>query len=256
MDASNQVVVQASRASSPSAAILVVDDDLAILEGLTVLLTQDGYRVSSAATGNQALALLSPALQLVVLDVMLPDINGYLLCRHIRQQTACYIPILMLSARAELADKVIGLELGADDYLTKPFEPSELRARVRALLRFAEQCRSNVRLEEQPLTYGSIELWPLQHCVKVHGQALDLTPKEWCLLELFMRHPGQVFGRETLLRHIWGYDFLGDSRTVDVHVQRLRAKLETAALDMQYIQTVRGFGYGFSSLAEKQRGSV
>jgi DNA-binding response OmpR family regulator len=229
--------------------ILIVDDDPAILEGITILLTQDGYRVSSASSGKQALSLLSSAPQLVVLDVMLPDIDGHVLCRHIRQLTP-YIPILMLSARDELADKVIGLEFGADDYVTKPFEPRELRARVRAILRFAEQGAGGQLLEERPLLCGSIALWPAQHCVKVDDQAIDLTPKEWALLELFMRHPGQVFGRETLLRTIWGYDFLGDSRTVDVHVQRLRAKLEASAA--RYIQTVRGFGYCFTTAGEER----
>ena len=226
------------------ASILVVDDDPAVRSGVTALLEQAGYCTRSAATGAQALALLAQPTQLVVLDVVLPDIDGLTLCRHIRTLTP-YVPILMLSARDELTAKVLGLELGADEYVTKPFAPRELLARVRAMLRFAGQRAGGQHPEEQALVWGPIALWPAEHRAELNGQPLDLAPKEWALLELFLRHPGQVFGRETLLRRVWGYAFLGDSRTVDVHVQRLRARLASHPAAARCIQTVRGFGYRF-----------
>lgn len=230
-----------------AARILVVDDDPAVLVGVTGMLTQAGYPTESAATGTEALSLLTHPTHLVVLDVMLPDIDGHTLCRHIRQLPD-YIPILMLSARDELTDKVLGLELGADEYVTKPFEPRELLARVRAMLRFAEQWQPGIKEpgEEQPLVLEPLKLWRVQHRVEVNGEPLDLTPTEWALVELFMHHPGQVFGRETLLRHIWNSDFQGDSRTVDTHLQRLRAKIEANPATPRCIQTVRGFGYRFT----------
>src|SRR5262249_23610165 len=138
--------------------------------------------------------------------------------------------------------------LGADDYVTKPFEPRELLSRIRAMLRFAEQQQLMARSSgvEQPLVYGPLKFWRVKHQVEINGQPIELTPTEWALLELFMEHPGQVFGRETLLRRIWGADFLGDSRTVDTHMQRLRAKLELNSETPRLIQTVRGFGYRLS----------
>lgn len=226
--------------------ILIVDDDPAVLHGIATLLEQADYATQSAATGNQALTMLeqSPRPDLIILDVMLPEVDGFTVCRHIRQLPT-YIPIMMLSVRDHLTDKVMGLDLGADEYLTKPFVPHELLARVRAMLRFAERCSGHQPAQELPLICGPICLWRAEHRVEVHGQAVDLTPKEWTLLELFLAKPGQVLGRETLLRHVWGMGFLGDTRTVDVHVQRLRAKLEAHCAPPSCIQTVRGFGYRF-----------
>lgn len=226
--------------------ILIVDDDPAVLQGVAMLLEQAGFVTRSAATGAQTLDMLanSPLPSLVILDVMLPEIDGYTVCRHIRQLPS-YVPILMLSARDELTDKITGLELGADEYVTKPCEPRELIARVRAMLRFAGQQTSASPAAEVPLIGGPVCLWRAQHRVEVHGNEIELTPKEWAILVLFLEHPGQVFGRETLLRLVWGEAFLGDSRTVDVHVQRLRAKLEPEPGTPQCIQTVRGFGYRF-----------
>ncbi|GAB4202554.1 MAG: response regulator transcription factor [Roseiflexaceae bacterium] len=220
--------------------ILVVDDDPAVLDGVATLLEQAGYPAARAASAAQALAQLAgPAHpDLVVLDLMLPDGDGYTLCRHIRRLRP-YIPVLMLSARDETSDKVAGLELGADEYVTKPFEPRELLARVRAMLRFARQ-RVAAEGGELPLEHGPLRLWRAQHRVELEGQPLELTPKEWALLELLLEHPARVFGRETLLRRVWGDDFAGDTHTVDVHVQRLRAKLGPAAW---LVETVRGFGY-------------
>ncbi len=227
---------------APPPSILIVDDDQAIVQGVATLLEQAGFRARRAYSAAEARALLAQLPDLVVLDLSLPDADGLTVCQHIRQLTP-YIPILMLSARDEVSDKVLGLELGADEYVTKPFEPRELLARIRALLRFAEQRAGERRCEEQPLTCGPIVLWRAQHRVEVEGALVELTPREWALLELLMEHPGQVFGRETLLRRVWGTDFLGDSRVVDVHVQRLRAKLEVTPTTTQCIQTVRGFGY-------------
>lgn len=220
--------------------ILIIDDDPAVARGVATLLQQAGYTIRCAYTAAEAQRSLADPVQLVVLDIMLSDGDGFEICRSIRQRTP-YIPVLMLTARDELSDKVNGLELGADDYLTKPFEPRELLARIRAMLRFAEQRSADQA--SQPLMCGSITLWPKQHRVEIRNQPIDLTPREWSLLELLMQHPGQVFGRETLLRRVWGDDFYGDARVVDVHVQRLRAKLDVHSAAARSIQTVRGFGY-------------
>ncbi len=226
--------------------ILIVDDDPAILTGVTHLLMQAGYTTRTAATGQQALDSLAdtPYPALVILDIILPDLDGYTVCRRIRQ-LATYVPIMMLSVRDQLTDKVLGLELGADDYLTKPFAPAELVARVRALLRFAQQHMPPAPSGDTPCCYGSFQVWRSRHRVTVHGQEVDLTPTEWSLLEVFLDHPDRVLGRETLFQKVWGTDFLGDSRLVDMHVQRLRAKLEPDDTPVRAIQTVRGFGYRF-----------
>lgn len=220
--------------------ILVVDDEPAITSALATLLKQAGYEVTMAHSGSEALALLPSQPDLVILDIMMPGMDGYEVCRKIRQSLS-YLPILMLTAKDELRDKVFGLELGADAYLTKPFAPDELLAQIRALFRTVEQ---STRPGDDPLlACGLLKLWGEQHRVEVAGVEVELTPKEFELLRLFMRQPGRVFGRETLLRQVWGYDFTGDTRTVDVHIQRLRAKIETDPAQPQRICTVRGFGY-------------
>ncbi|HET9223914.1 MAG TPA: response regulator transcription factor [Roseiflexaceae bacterium] len=222
--------------------IMIVDDDAAVLQGIALLLEQAGYAVRSVASGERAIELLSapPPPALVILDVLMPGCDGFEVCRHIRALPA-YIPVLMLSARDEVTDKVLGLESGADDYLTKPFEPRELVAQVRALLRFKQHAAGQLG-DDPALVYGPLAMWPGAHHVEVRGRPVELAPKEWALLELFLRQPGKIFGRETLLRQVWGYDFAGDSRTVDVHIQRLRARLESHGAGA-LIQTVRGFGY-------------
>lgn len=227
--------------------ILVVDDDPAVLRGVGTLLEQSGYTVLCVASGAHAIHLLDSPLvpSLVILDVLMPLCDGFEVCRYLRQQPT-YIPILMLSARDDVIDKVLGLEIGADDYLTKPFAPRELLARVSALLRFKQRV-TECDDDEPRLVFGLITMWPASHRVEVNGHPVDLAPKEWALLELFLKHPDKVFGRETLLRQIWGYNFVGDSRTVDVHIQRLRAKLDEHAA-ASLIQTVRGFGYRFTSM--------
>ncbi len=219
--------------------ILLVDDEPKITSALLLLFERAGYEVMVANSGQQALTKLAEVPDLMVLDVMLPDVDGFSICRQVRRDSAVYLPILMLTARDTLPDRVTGLELGADVYLTKPFEPRELLAQVRALLRLAGKREDG----ERPLSCGSLALWPAQHRVCLADNELDLTPTEFTLLHLFMRHPGHVFGRETLLREVWGYDFLGDSRTVDVHIQRLRSKIEPSEDSPKLLLTVRGFGY-------------
>ncbi len=214
--------------------ILVVDDDPQIRETLKRYLTYEGYRVELAEDGRQALSSMAadPA-DLVVLDVGLPDMNGLEVCRRIRE--ADDVPIIMLTARGTLEDKVDGLDSGADDYITKPFEPEELSARVRALLRRKTP-------QSQALKFGQITLDPAARQVLVDDNQVDLSSKEFDLLELMMRHPRQVLTRETFYDRIWGYDFSGESNILEVYIRYLRAKLEPVGA-AKYIQTVRGVGY-------------
>lgn len=220
--------------------ILIVDDEPAVTHALHTLLTQAGYEVAVAHSGPQALQSLTPPPDLIILDVMLPEMDGYEVCRRLRAQPP-HIPIIMLTARSEPIDKLLGLELGADLYLTKPFAPPELLAHLKAMFRLLDAY--GARGEGLPLTCGPVALWDAQHRVEVDGCPIELTPKEYELLRLFLQHPGRAFGRETLLRQVWGYDFLGDSRTVDVHIQRLRAKIESDPAQPQLLCTVRGLGY-------------
>ncbi|MDW8325345.1 MAG: response regulator transcription factor [Anaerolineales bacterium] len=227
----------------PKKHILVVDDDYAVTQALRSLFVRSGYEISLAHSGWEALARLEHKPDLIILDLMLPGLDGYEVCRQIRSRKS-YIPILMLTAKDEVSDKIKGLELGADAYLVKPFEPRELAAQVQALFRMVEMAGAKSDAgAERPLTCGPIELWPEQHRVRVAGVDVELTPKEFELLHFLLRHPGQVLGRETLLREVWGHTFEGDSRTVDVHIQRLRSKIESDPAAPQLIQTVRGFGY-------------
>ncbi|GIK57577.1 MAG: DNA-binding response regulator [Chloroflexota bacterium] len=218
--------------------ILIVDDEEAITTAQKVLFQSAGYETAVAHSAQDAwqyLSLKKP--DLLVLDVMMPEIDGYEVCQRVRQQPE-YIPILMLTAKDESWEKVMGLELGADAYMTKPFEPGELLAQAKALLRLATQ-KNAPATEERPLTCGTLALWEQQCRVCVNEQEINLSPQEFKLLHFFLKHPEQVFGRETLLYQVWGYSYSGDTRTVDVHVQRLREKIAP----IQAIQTVRGFGY-------------
>ena len=238
---------------SATVPVLVVDDDPAIREGVALLLEQAGYHVSRAASAAEALDRLTkpPPPSLVILDVRMPETDGFAVCRRIRAMSP-YIPVLMLTACDTLIDKVTGLELGADDYIVKPFEPAELLARVRATLRFANQIAASA--ESAMLMSGPVRLDKAQHHAEVCGKTVALTSKEWALLELFVTYPRHVFGRETLLRRIWGDTYLGDSRAVDMLVKRLRAKIEANPEAPMHIQTVRGFGYRFVPGEEKSTG--
>ena len=218
--------------------ILVVDDEKHILELARLYLTREGYEVEGLGDGAQAVirfGQLKP--DLVILDIMLPGIDGLTICKEIRKLSQ--VPIIMLTARDEVTDKVVGLEVGADDYLTKPFHPQELVARAKALLRRA-------RLEtDQPklIRAGKLEVDLERHEVRLGAARVQLRPKEFDLLALLARHPGRVFQRSELLDLVWGYDFPGYTRTVDVHVQQVREKLAAAKIVDPSIQTVWGVGY-------------
>ncbi len=233
--------------------ILIVDDEEAIARALHALLAQAGYAITIAHSGSEALTRLSSdSHDLIILDIMLPDIDGYEVCRRVRQSSD-YIPILMLTARDEPLDKLLGLETGADLYLTKPFDPRELLAHIKAIFRLLDRLSDSRKpYEEIPLMCGPLVLWDTQHRVELAGQVIELAPKEYELLRLFMRHPGRAFGREMLLREAWGYDFSGDSRTVDVHVQRLRAKIESDPSRPRLLRTLRGFGYQLTTPTEEE----
>lgn len=220
--------------------ILVVDDEPSITTALSGILGQVGYQVAIAHSGAETLARLQEPFDLLILDLMLPDIDGYAICRQARELVS-YLPILMLTARDAQWEKVMGLELGADAYMTKPFEPGELVAQVKAILRLVTQ--TNGTLTGQPLTCGSLSLWVDQRRVEVEGMTVELTAKEFDLLRFLMQQPGRAFGRQTLLRQVWDYTFPDDSRTVDVHIQRLRAKIEPDPTQPELIRTIRGFGY-------------
>ncbi|GAA6623722.1 response regulator transcription factor [Scytonema sp. NUACC26] len=229
--------------------ILIVEDEELIREMIVLALEEEGYGVLTASDGRLAVEYLkncepnsgeSP-FDLVILDLMLPQINGLDICRLLRYQ-GNPVPILMLSAKGSETDRVLGLEVGADDYLTKPFSMRELVARCRALLR--RQRLSN--LPQLPvLQYKDVTLYPQECRVLVRGQEVNLSPKEFRLLELFMSYARRVWSREQLLDQVWGPDFVGDSKTVDVHIRWLREKLEIDPSRPEYIVTVRGFGYRF-----------
>lgn len=215
--------------------ILVVDDDPRILSMMRRVLELDGYDVELAEDGDMALEVFRRAgADLVILDLMLPGRDGFEVCRTLRQETA--IPILMLTARDEAESKVNGLDSGADDYVVKPFNPDELLARVRALLRRAQP------REVEVLRFEDVELVPSTREVRRDAQPLELTNREYELLELFLRHPRQVLTREQILQRVWGYDYLGDSNLVDVRIKYLRDKLELGGRP-RLIQTIRGAGY-------------
>ena len=228
----------------PSDTILAVDDEVHILELISFNLKAAGYHVVTALTGEEALKRCEVERpSLVLLDIMLPGIDGLEVCRRLKgDRMTSNIPIIMLTARGDEVDKILGLELGADDYITKPFSVRELAARVKSLLRrVAPQQES----EPQTLRSGDIMIDITNYEAFKGGEKLSLTLKEFELLVFFVRHPRQVFSRDQLLSHVWGYDFEGDSRTVDIHVQRLRKKLDLGG----QLLTVFGVGYKYAPRA-------
>lgn len=232
-----------------TARILVVEDEDLIREMVVLSLKEEGYDVTTASDGRTASTYLQAVepnssefpFDLLVLDLMLPQINGLDLCRWLRYQ-GNIVPILILSAKASETDRVLGLEVGADDYLTKPFSMPELIARCRALLR---RQRFSALPQTPVLQYKDVTLFPQECRVTVRGKEVNLSPKEFRLLELFISSPRRVWSREQLIEQVWGPDFLGDTKTVDVHIRWLREKLEPDPSQPEYIVTVRGFGYRF-----------
>ena len=225
---------------SGSGPVLVVEDEEALVEAICYQLQREGFEALSATDGLRGLDLFRErAPVLVILDLMLPRINGLDLCRIIRAESE--VPIIILTAKDAEADKVAGLEIGADDYVTKPFSMRELVTRVRAHLRRAGMAVD--RSEDGNLVAGPIRMDTQRHEVYIRGRQVDLPPKEFALLEAFMLRPGKLLTRQSLLSEVWGVEYFGDTRTLDVHVKRLRAKIEEDPRRPMHVRTVRGLGY-------------
>ena len=228
-----------------STKILVVDDDKNICELLKLYLENDGYTVFVANDGAQAVSVFqNKTPDLVLLDIMLPKMDGWQVCREIRKTSAA--PIIMLTAKGETFDKVLGLELGADDYVTKPFDAKEVMARIKAVLRRTNGTGANETDTNKIVTYDNLEINIVNYELKVKGVAVDTPPKELELIYHFASNPNRVYTRDQLLDEVWGFDYYGDSRTVDVHVKRLREKLEGVS-DKWTLKTVWGVGYKFET---------
>lgn len=224
--------------------ILVVDDEQSITDFVSFNLSKEGYKVDVAHDGNVAVDMASQAeYDLIILDVMLPGIDGYEVCRRIRAKSN--VPVLFLSARDTELDKVVGLELGGDDYLAKPFGIRELLARVHALLRRAPQENESAAEGARILDVSGIHLDEAGHRATFDGKDIDLTPREFELLVTLMSHAGTVLGREQLLREAWDWQYVVETKTVDTHIKRLRDKLSSVGLSPNVIETVRGYGYRF-----------
>ena len=228
--------------------ILVVEDDKTLLDVLKYNLIKENYAVVTAVDGVQALEVArSEKPDLVILDIMLPKLDGFEVCRILRKEMT--VPILMLTAKIEEIDKVVGLELGADDYLTKPFSLRELLARIRAMLRRVEMIKQETLSKEetapQPIKIANLEIDLTRHQVSRGESIVDLSPKEFELLAFLARNRGQIFTRDHLLEKVWGYDYAGDTRTVDVHIRWLRQKMEDDPSHPRHLLAVRGVGYKF-----------
>jgi DNA-binding response OmpR family regulator len=227
--------------------ILIVEDDKTLLDALRYNFSKEGYSIVAATEGVQAIEVArSEKPDLIILDIMLPKLDGFEVCRILRKEMT--VPILMLTAKVEEVDKVVGLEIGADDYITKPFSLRELLARVKAMLRRMEMTQLEASTEEAvppALKAGDLEIDFASHRVSLGGSVLDLSPKEFELLAFLARYKGRAFSRDSLLEKVWGYDYEGDTRTVDVHIRWLREKIEDNPAKPRRILTVRGVGYKF-----------
>ncbi|MCR3759283.1 response regulator transcription factor [Clostridium felsineum] len=223
--------------------ILVVDDEAHIVKLIKFNLENNGYKVITAEDGGEALEKAKVEVpQLVLLDLMLPVMDGYDVCREIRKdQSISNMPVIMITAKGEELDKILGLELGADDYITKPFSVRELVARVKAVLR-----RTKVEYIDKSFKFGNIQIDFQRHNVTKEGEKIELTLKEFELLQVLIKNKGRVMTRDFLLDKIWGYEYIGETRTVDVHVRHLRQKIEDDDKRPKYIETIRGIGYRFN----------
>lgn len=222
--------------------ILVVDDEELLVKGIRFNLQNDGYEVVTGTNGREAVELAhDPEVRLIILDIMMPEIDGLEACRRIREFSD--VPIIMLTARTQDMDKLLGFEHGADDYLTKPFNILELKARIRALLRRS----GGYETKHDRITVGAITVDTRERNVYKDGVAVDLTAREFDVVELLIRNPNRVYSRENLLDMIWGYEYRSDIRTVDVHIRRIREKLETIPASPEYIMTKWGVGYYFKA---------
>lgn len=228
--------------------ILIVDDEVSVIEVVTLYLRREGFRVRAARDGAEALlAVQSERPALIILDVMLPHIDGLTLMRRLRQNPALDVPVILLTARDHEVDRIGGLDLGADDYVTKPFSPGELVSRVKAVLR---RTAASTGDQDTPIDHGDLRLDPLTREVMVRGHSVELTTTEFNLLWFLAAHPRQVFRRDRLLQEVWGYTDYLDPATVTVHVRRLREKIERDPAQPTWLQTVWGVGYRFDPGAE------
>jgi two-component system alkaline phosphatase synthesis response regulator PhoP len=226
--------------------LLIVEDEVSITSFLQTSLEREGFSVRIAPSGEDAINQVETQQpDLILLDIMLPGMDGLEVCQMIRKRKD-YIPIIMLTAKDDEIDKIVGLEIGADDYIAKPFNSHELIARVRAVLRLVRRGRDTDETDDRLVIDDRLQIDLAGRVASVDGEHVDLTPKEFDLLALMGQNRGRVFGRDTLLERVWGYDYLGDSRTVDVHIQRLRSKIEPDKEEPRYILTVRTIGYKFS----------
>ena len=232
-------------AANSAITVLVVEDEENLLEALRYNLEREGYAVHTAIDGEQALAAAQDSSpDLVILDVMLPRLDGFEVCRILRRRGD--VPILMLTARGEEIDRVVGLELGADDYVTKPFSVRELMARARNLLRRSRRAAADDGApQHKVLRSGNLEIDSVSHTARLNGAALELKPREFDLLALLAQNKARAFTRDQILERLWGYDYYGDSRTVDVHIRWLREKIEPEPSKPVRIITIRGVGYRF-----------
>jgi two-component system response regulator RegX3 len=224
------------------ARVLVVEDEESFSDAISYMLRKEGFEVSVAATGTSALTEFDrTGADIVLLDLMLPEMSGTEVCRQLRQKSN--VPIIMVTARDSEIDKVVGLEIGADDYVTKPYSPRELVARIRAVLR--RQTGETTEAQTPTLAAGPVRMDVERHVVTVDGDAVQLPLKEFELLELLLRNAGRVLTRGQLIDRVWGADYVGDTKTLDVHVKRLRSKIEPEPSTPRFIVTVRGLGYKF-----------
>src|ERR687898_2781881 len=228
--------------------VLIVEDDKAMRDMVGYALADEGMEVEAVADGESALEVFSSSgpFDLVVLDVMLPGIDGITVCKELTSKSD--VPVIMLTARDDETSVVVGLEVGADDYVTKPFRPRELVSRVRAHLRRRRLDAKGVSGEQQKLEFPGLEVDLRGRRVTSGGSTVDLTAKEFEVLALLASHPGRVYSREQIMRHLWNGDFFGEPRAADVHVQHIRSKIEPDPKNPRYVQTVRGVGYRFAQL--------